>query len=68
MRISYDGRVVATVSGRAGERLAAALETARTGGNRAVPDSAPAADPRRDMAVQLLLAKATGNFKRGNER
>jgi hypothetical protein len=55
VRISYGGRVVTTVSGRAAARLATALVRASS-----------SADPA--PRVQLLLAKATGNFKHGNER
>ena len=51
VRISRGGRVVVTVAGAQGDRLAAALERA--------------AD---EHAAQLLLAKATGNYRRGNER
>jgi len=45
--ISRGGRLVATVRGKAAERLATALD-------RAVDDA---------RAVQLLLAKATGHYK-----
>ncbi len=51
VRVSWQGRVVVTVAGARGRRLAAELERA--------------AD---EDARQLLLARATGNFKRGNER
>jgi len=47
----WEGRVVATVAGTPGRRLADALGRA--------PD---------ESARELLLARATGNFKRGNER
>lgn len=50
VRISYAGKVVATVAGEQATRLVEGLATAD------------------DRAAQLLLAKATGNFKRGNER
>jgi microcystin degradation protein MlrC len=50
--ISFEGRRVSVVAGRRAARLIAALQQA-------------AADP---AAVQLLLAKATGHFKRGTER
>ena len=50
IRISYGGRVVATVAGDDALRLVTALGSA---------------DVR---SAQLLLAKATGNFKRGTER
>jgi hypothetical protein len=50
VRVSYGSRVVTTVGGTRGARLAAALA---------------AAD---EDEVQQLLARATGNFKRGNER
>jgi hypothetical protein len=49
--VRHDGRLVTTVAGARGRRLAALLEQA-------------AGDDER----QLLLARATGNFKRGNER
>lgn len=51
IRVSRGGRVVATIAGHAGDRLAAALDRA--------PD---------ERERQLLLAKATGNYKHGNER
>lgn len=51
VRVSRGGRVVATIGGRAADRLADALDRA--------------ADERER---QLLLAKATGNYKHGNER
>lgn len=63
VRISYEGRVVTTVSGRAGDRLAVTLETARVDG---LAEREQSGDP--ELAVQLVLAKATGNFKRGTER
>ena len=49
--VTWQGRIVVTVAGARGTRLAAELERA--------PD---------EDARQLLLARATGNFKRGNER
>ena len=52
VRVDFHGRHVVTVAGRQAERLRAALQ---------------AADGDHD-AVQLLLARATGNFKHGNER
>jgi len=52
VRVAFHGRHVVTVAGRQADRLCAALEAA--GGD--------------DDAVQLLLARATGNFKHGNER
>lgn len=48
--ISWEGRLVTTVAGKAAATLTARLE---------------AADRRE---VQHLLARATGNFKHGNER
>jgi hypothetical protein len=48
--VSYRGRQVTVVAGRAAGRLIAALETAD------------------EDATQHLLARVTGNFKRGNER
>jgi hypothetical protein len=50
--VAFHGRHVVTVAGAAATRLAALLRDA---------------DADAD-AVQLLLARATGNFKRGNER
>lgn len=47
--VSWGGRVVSTLAGKAGARLAAQLATAD------------------EAAVQLLLARATGHFKRGTE-
>lgn len=52
LAISRDGRVVTVLRGRAAERLTARL-------------SAPEAS---DDATQHLLARATGNYRRGNER
>ncbi|QJW36377.1 hypothetical protein [Cellulosimicrobium protaetiae] len=54
VRVSRGGRVVVTVAGTAADRLAEALE-------RAV-----ARDDEGE--VQLLLARATGNYRRGNEK
>lgn len=48
--VSWGGRVVSTIAGKAGAKLASQL--------------AAAAD---DAAVQLLLARVTGHFKRGTE-
>lgn len=48
--VSYDGRVVRTLTGRD----AASVERAMGAGD--------------EDALQLLLARLTGNFKRGNER
>jgi hypothetical protein len=49
--VRREGRTIATVAGRQGRKLAAALHDAR------------------DEAVrQQLLAKATGDYRRGNER
>ena len=50
--VSYQGRQVAVMAGARAARLTAALRDA-------------AGDP---MSVQLLLARATGQFKHGNER
>jgi hypothetical protein len=50
--VAFHGRHVVTVAGTAAARLTAQLRDA---------------DADAD-AVQLLLARATGNFKRGNER
>lgn len=50
--VSFHGRQVAVVAGQRAARVAAELEAAD-------------ADVAR---VQMLLAKVTGNFKRGNER
>lgn len=50
--ISYEGRQVVVLKGKDAERLSAKL--ARVTG-----------DTKEE---QLLLAKATGNFKRGNEK
>jgi len=44
------GRQIATVGGKAGDKLAAQL------------------DRVDDRAAQQLLARATGNYKHGNER
>ena len=52
VRISWGSRVVTTVAGAAATRLTASLDGA--------------ADD--EDQVQQLLARATGNFKRGNER
>ncbi|WP_265522114.1 hypothetical protein [Oerskovia flava] len=52
VRIARGGRVVVTVAGGAAGRLVALLE-------RAAGD---------EMATQQLLARATGNYRRGNER
>ncbi|UKJ65242.1 hypothetical protein H1Q78_07930 [Cellulosimicrobium cellulans] len=54
VRVSRGGRIVVTVAGTAADRLAAALERA---------------EARDDEGeVQLLLARATGNYRRGNEK
>lgn len=50
--ISHEGKMVVAVKGKDAERLSAKLTSA-------------AGDSQQ---VQLLLAKATGNFKRGNEK
>lgn len=54
VRVSRGGRVVVTVAGATAHRLAAALERAEERGD--------------DTEVQLLLARATGNYRRGNEK
>ena len=48
--VSYRGRQVTVVAGKAAERLIASLESADA------------------ETTQHLLARVTGNFKRGNER
>lgn len=48
--VSYRGRQVTVVAGKAAERLIPSVETAD------------------EEARQHLLARVTGNFKRGNER
>jgi hypothetical protein len=48
--ISYHNKTVKILSGKAAEKLLAAVEDAD------------------EAAVQLALAKVTGNFKHGNER
>lgn len=54
VRVARGGRVVVTVAGTAADRLVAALERA---------------EARDDEGeVQLLLARATGNYRRGNEK
>lgn len=50
--IAYEGKTVVTLKGKEAERLSGKL-------------SAAAGDVKQE---QLLLAKATRNFKRGNER
>jgi hypothetical protein len=57
-RISKDGRVLVTFHGRQVVTVAGA-KAERLAAALAGADS---------EQVQLLLAKATGNFKRGNER
>lgn len=52
--VSRGGRLVVTVSGAAAERLVSGIEAAE------------AADDA--SAVQHLLARATGNYRRGNEK
>jgi antitoxin (DNA-binding transcriptional repressor) of toxin-antitoxin stability system len=54
VRVARGGRVVVTVAGAAAARLAAALARAEERGD--------------EHEVQLLLARATGNYRRGNER
>jgi hypothetical protein len=50
VRLSWQGRVVTTLTGAPAARFLREVE---------------AAD---EEAAQLLMARATGNFKRGNER
>ncbi len=50
IQIFWEGRVVTTVSGKAGLKLKHKLEQAD------------------ELETQHLLARATGNFRRGNER
>lgn len=50
VRITWQGRVVTTVAGKAGQRLLRKLMQAD------------------ELETQHLLARATGNFRRGNER
>jgi len=57
-RLTKDGRVFVTFHGR---------HVVTVAGTRA-GRLAAALDAADDEQVQLLLAKATGNFKRGNER
>lgn len=52
--VSRGGRLVVTVGGAAAARLAAGLERAEAAGD--------------ELAAQHLLARATGNYRRGNER
>lgn len=54
VRVARGGRVVVTVAGRSAERLVTALDRAEERGD--------------EGEVQLLLARATGNYRRGNER
>ncbi|MCB7137979.1 hypothetical protein [Cellulosimicrobium marinum] len=54
VRVARGGRVVVTVAGTAADTLVAALDRAERRGD--------------DHEVQLLLARATGNYRRGNER
>ena len=50
VRISWNGRVVTTLTGTRAARFRGAVEEAG------------------DDEAQLLMARVTGNFKRGNER
>ncbi|MCD5347581.1 hypothetical protein [Agromyces sp. S2-1-8] len=52
--VSRGGRVVVTVGGSTAARLTAGLERAEAAGD--------------DIAAQHLLARVTGNYRRGNER
>jgi hypothetical protein len=54
VRVARGGRVVVTVAGAAADRLVVALERAQAEGD--------------EHQVQLLLARATGNYRRGNEK
>jgi len=54
VRVARGGRVVVTVAGTVAARLAAALAAAEGRGD--------------EHEVQLLLARATGNYRRGNEK
>lgn len=54
VRVARGGRVVVTVAGAKADRLVAALAQAEEQGD--------------EGEVQLLLARATGNYRRGNER
>ncbi|WP_435736385.1 hypothetical protein V5D56_16565 [Cellulosimicrobium sp. PMB13] len=54
VRVARGGRVVVTVAGTAADRLVAALGRAEARGD--------------EHEVQLLLARATGNYRRGNEK
>ncbi|WP_454043453.1 hypothetical protein [Cellulosimicrobium sp. Marseille-Q8652] len=54
VRVARGGRVVVTVAGATADRLVAALDRAQARGD--------------EHEVQLLLARATGNYRRGNER
>ncbi|WP_251151654.1 hypothetical protein [Cellulosimicrobium sp. Marseille-Q4280] len=54
VRVARGGRVVVTVAGASADRLAAALGRAEARGD--------------EREVQLLLARATGNYRRGNEK
>ncbi|MBD5787869.1 hypothetical protein IF650_17050 [Cellulosimicrobium terreum] len=54
VRVARGGRVVVTVAGSAADRLVATLRRAQDRGD--------------EHEVQLLLARATGNYRRGNER
>ena len=52
--VSRGGRVGTTVGGSAAARLVAGLERAEAAGD--------------ELAAQHLLARVTGNYRRGNER
>jgi len=77
--ISRGGRVVTVVRGRAAAALTTKLHQAETAdaastgpadANGSERDGAEGdgADGTRADAVQQLLARATGNYRRGNER
>lgn len=54
VRVARGGRVVVTVAGGAARRLVAAIERAEARGD--------------EHGLQVLLARATGNYRRGTER
>jgi len=54
VRVARGGRVVTTVAGGAARRLVDAIDRAQARGD--------------EHGVQVLLARATGNYRRGTER
>lgn len=54
VRVVRGGRVVATVAGGAARRLVDAIDRAQARGD--------------EHGVQVLLARVTGNYRRGTER